>query len=242
MQLGNALSITPSDLLGFSRFLTGTLDNTSAFSDTNIIALLNLEYRSLQAKLLAALNYDWKENTVEGTGTGLVNLVASDPSYSFPTDMIQIDRIEINYTGEVNQYVEAEIVPLQRMHGAIANTTNNESIMGSKTHPVVYIRNNVIYLDPIPDVAVSGGLKIWGETLITDLAGGTPTGSPVFNPAFHEILAYGAAATWSMAHEKQKAGNLLQIKMVKFNEMVDFYSTRNATQQPVMRAKFRSMR
>ncbi len=242
MQLGNSGSVTPSDLLGFTRFLTNTLDNTSAFSDTNIIALLNIEYRSLQAKLLAALNYDWKENTVDGTGSGLINLVAADNSYVFPTDMIQIDRIEINYTGETNAYVEATIVPLQGMHPAISNTSNNASIMGSKGHPVVYIRNGSFYLDPIPDLAVTSGMKVWGQTLVTDLAGASPTGAPVFASAFHEILAYGAAAVWGSTNQIKTAGNLLQTKMLKFNEMVNFYSTRNATQQPVMRPYSRSMK
>lgn len=242
MILGSSNSITPSDLLGFTRFLTGTLDNTSAFSDTNIIALLNLEYRSLQAKLLAALNYDWKENTVDGTGTGLINLVAADNSYVFPTDMIQIDRIEISYTGDVNTYVEATIVPLQGMHPAISNTLQNAAVMGSKSSPVIYIRNGSFYLDPIPDVSVTSGMKVWGQTLITDLAAASPSGAPVFAAAFHEILAYGAASVWAASNQIRTADRLLQTKMLKFKEMVDFYSTRNATQQPVMVAKYRSMR
>ena len=160
MQLGSASTTNPTDLLGLSRFLTGTLDNTSAFSDTNIIALLNLEYRNLQAEILSALNYDWKENTVDGAGAGLINLVASDNSYTFPTDMIQVDRIEISYTGVTNSYVEATIVPMQGVHPAISNTSNSASVMGSKGSPIVYIRNGSFYLDPIPDQAVTSGMKI----------------------------------------------------------------------------------
>ena len=238
---GSSSSTTPSDLLGLTRFLTGTLDNTAAFSDTNILAIVNVKYRAFQAELLAALNYDWGESTLDGSGGGSIALVASDNSYSFPTDMIQVDRIEINFTGVSNDYHEAEIVPLQGMQGGVNNITNNAAIMGSKTRPVVYIRNGVFYVDPVPDTAVTGGLKVYGKTLISDLTvGGT---APVFAAPFHEILAYDASQVWCAANEMAtKANRLLQERDMIFRKAVGFYSTRNATMQPVMQAKYRSMR
>lgn len=238
---GSASSIVPSDLLGLTRFLTGTLDNVSAFSDANIIALMNIEYRSMQTDLLSALNYDWKENTVDGSGSGSIALVADTNSYAFPTDMIQIDRIEISYSGDANSYVPAIIVPLQGMHDAVSNTQQNAPVIGTKHNPIVYIRNNVFYLDPIPDVAVSGGLKVWGQTLITDLAVGGV--APVFAPSFHEILAYRTAPIWLDSKDKSaKSNTVFQKGMLKFRNMVEFYSTRNATQQPTMQARVRSMK
>lgn len=238
---GSASSITPSDLLGLTRFLAGTLDNVAAFSDTNILAILNIEYRTMQAELLAALNYDWGESTLDGTGSGSVSLTAADNSYAFPTDLIQIDRIELSYTGDTNSYVEATIMPIQGISGGLTNTSQNAAVIGSKGSPIVYVRNNIIYIDPIPDVTVSGGMKIWGKTLIADLTvGGT---APLFAAAFHEILSYRTAAVWCDGNELPKKGNqLFQKGLLKFNNMVGFYSTRNATEQPVMRAKVRSMR
>ena len=241
MTLGSANSVTPSDLLGFTRFLTGTLENTSAFSDTNIIALLNLEYRSLQAMILSALNYDWKENTVDGTGTGLINLVADDQTYAFPTDIIQIDRIEINYTGETDGYAIATIRSMQGIDRPISNTTNTPNVKGSQANPLVWIRNNVLYLDPVPTSAVTSGMKVWGQTLITDLS--TSSQEPVFADAFHKIIAYGAAHLWCSANDKgDKATTLERQELGLFDEMVDFYSTRQATTQPKMSARRRSMR
>lgn len=241
MTPGSASSVTPSDLLGLTRFLTGTLDNVSAFSDTNILAIMNIEYRAMQAELLAALQFDWKEGTVDGAGTGLINLSASDNSYSFPTDMIQVDRIEISYTGGTNTYVQAEIVPMQSIDEAISNTTNNERIKGTKDKPIVWIRNGVFYLDPIPDVAVTSGMKVWGQTLISDLAVGGS--APVFAAPFHEILAYRTAPVWLLSNDlSKKAGEILQLSALKFRKMVEFYSRRNATEQPVITGKIRSMK
>lgn len=241
MQLGSANSITPSDLLGFTRFLTDTLDNTSAFSDTNIKALLNLEYRSLQAKILAALNYDWKENVLDATGNASINLVASTSQYSFPTDMIQIDRIEISYTGETDSYVIAETIPMQAMTNPLSNTSINSRILGTKTKPLVYIRDNKFNIDPIPDIAVTDGLLIWGQTLISDLS--SASDEPVFADAFHKLIAYSAAAEWSGINSSPGKTQRLRIKEAElFEGLVDFYSTRDATEQPVLRPKFRSMR
>ena len=240
MQLGGSSVITLTTLYGYTRFLTGTLDNTSAFSDANILALLNQSQRTLQTRLLAALNYDWKENTLDGTGNGSVALVADDNTYSFPTDMIQVDRVEINYTGESDGYVVADIVPLQGINRAVSNLDTNKSVFGTRNKPVVYIRNGVFYLDPMPDVAVSGGMKVWGNTLVTDLS--ESTSEPVFAEAFHKYPCLDAAWEWASVNKQDKANDLFQRRELLFQEMVDFYSTRIAVKQPIVQSKKRSMR
>lgn len=236
MQLGSDSSVTPSDLIGLVRFLTGTKENTSAFSATDIKALLNLNYRRLQSRILAALNYDWKENTVDGTGTGLVNLVADQQNYSFPTDMIQIDRVELNYDGETDGFELARITPMQGIDRAISNLDEQNTIVGSHRSPVIYIRNNTLYLDPVPNQAVTGGMKIWGVTLITDLAQNTD--EPVFSDSFHQLIAYPTARTWCGANDKRdKLVDLERMENIMFAEMVDFYSTRESTAQPRLEAR-----
>lgn len=237
---GAASSISPADMLGFTRFLTNTLDNVAAFPDAHIIALINIKQRALQAEILTALNYDWKESTLDATGGGSVALVADDATYAFPTDLIQLDRIEISYTGEPNSYSIATIAPLQGIDRPVMNT-NNTTILGSRSNPVVYIRNKVITIDPVPDMAVTGGLKIWGTTLIADLTvGGT---APVFDQTMHEVLCYDAAETWCATNEQMnKANRLAQQREMKFLKALAAYSTRNATKQPKLAARHRSMK
>lgn len=243
MQLGSSNSIALSDLLGYTRFLANTTDNVSAFTDAQIIALLNIDSRSLQTEILAALNYDWKENTVDGTGSGSVNLTASDNAYAFPTDMLQIDRIELNLSGNSNAWYPATIVPIQSFHRGVTNTEGDAAIIGSSESPVVFIRNKVLYIDPVPKVAVTGGMRIWGQTLVSDLTSASPTGSPVFESAFHEILAYGAAHRWCGSKDKQsKQANLFKERQIKVAQMVNFYSTRVADDQPTIKPYVRSMR
>lgn len=241
MQLGASGSITPAALRGLCRFLTNSMDNTAAFSDTNIDALLNLEQKTLQTEILAALNFDWKENTLDGSGSGSVTLTEGDNSTAFPTDMLEVDRIEVSYTGNTNSYRPVTIVKMQSITGGLTNTSDNAPIKGTYEAPIAYIRNKVIILDPIPYQTVSGGMKIWGVTLVEDLS--DTTDAPVFESAFHEILAYGPSATWCLSKEKgNKAASLLTLRKSKFDNMVSFYSTRVATEQPILIPKSRSMR
>lgn len=241
MQRGATGSIVPSDLRGLCRFLTNTQDDVTAFSDTDIDALLNIESRLLQTEVLKALFSDWKENTVDGSGTGSINLTGGDNSVAFPTDMLQIDRIEISYTGQANSYRTATIVPLQGIDQAMSNTSNNAAIKGSRENPIVVIRNKVLYIDPIPPDTVSGGLKVWGQTLVTDLS--AEGHEPVWEEAFHEILSYGSSARWLAAKEQHAKGDrIARDRQMKLTNMIAFYSNRVASAQPRMTPAYRSMR
>lgn len=241
MTLGAASSITPATLRGLCRFLTNTLDNVSAFSDTNIDALLNLEQRLLQTEILQALNFDWKENTVDGSGSGSIALVDGDSTITFPTDMLQVDRVEVSYTGLTNSWVPATIVPLQAYSKGVLNNSEGAAIQGSHDKPIIHIRNKVFNLDPIPYQDVSGGLRVWGQTLITDLSDAGH--EPVWEDAFHEIIAYGASNRWCAAKDMGgKADRLLTERAIKLQNMTEFYSMRVATEQPRLIPRHRSMK
>jgi hypothetical protein len=244
MVVGASSSVDVSTLYGFTRFLTDTLENVSAFSDANILALLNIEYRETQTYLLSQIMFDWKENTLNGTGSGLINLVANTNNYAFPTDMLTLDRAEINYTGNSNSWKKVTTVKLGSIGQAINNTTNNNAIKGSKANPLAWARDGRIYVDPIADVAVTGGFKVYCTTLITDLATGTDAAAtPVFVKSFHQILAYGAAIRWLETKEQfNKAAGLEKKKISLLLQMVDFYSKRDSDDSVGIRPKARSMR
>lgn len=244
MVVGAASSTTVSTLLGLSRFLTDTLENVSAFSDQNILDLLNIEYREIQTFLLSQIMYEWKENTLNGTGNGLINLAAGTNNAAFPTDILTLDRVEINYTGDTNTWKKATVVKLGSISEAISNTANNAPIKGSKEHPIVWARDGRIYYDPVPDVAVTGGLKVFCTTLITDLVVGTgATSTPVFVGAFHQLLSYGPSIKWLETKEQfNKAAGLERKKATLLLQMVDFYSKRDSSESVGIRPRSRCMK
>jgi len=244
MVIGSASSTVPSTLLGLTRFLTDSQENVAAFSDTDILAIINNKYRDVQTTILSNIMNEWRENTEDGTGSGSINLVAGTQSYSLATDIMTVDRLEINYTGDSNNYVKVDIVKMPSIEDeAISNTTDNKAIKGSKSHPIAWIRDGSVYLDPVPDTAVTDGLKVWSTTLVTDLVVGTgATSTPVFNAAFHEVLSYLAATEWLNAKDQdQKASVTFQKAELIKQKMLFFYSTRTADDVAKIKPKRRDM-
>jgi len=169
MFIGASSSTTPSTLLGLTRFLTDSQENVNAFSDTDILAIINNKYRDVQTTILSNIMNEWRENTEDATGSGAINLVSGTNSYAFATDIMTVDRAEINYTGDSNNYVKLDIVKLNSIDdNAISNTSDNRAIKGSKSQPIAWIRDGNIYIDPIPTTAVTNGLLLWTTTLVTD--------------------------------------------------------------------------
>jgi len=244
MVIGSASSTVPSTLLGLTRFLTDSQENVNAFSDTDIIAIINNKYRDVQTTILSNIMNEWRENTEDATGSGAINLVSGTNSYAFATDIMTVDRAEINYTGDANGYVKVDIVKLNSVEDqAISNTEDNKAIKGSKAAPIAWIRDGAIYLDPMPDAAVTSGLMLWTTTLVTDLTVGTGAAStPVFNGAYHEVLAYLAATEWLNAKDQdQKANTTFQKSEMIKQKMLQFYSTRTADEVAQIKAKKRNM-
>lgn len=241
MQLGAADSTSLATLLGMVRFRTNTLDNTSAFPDDDIKALINQEQKVFQAELLAALNYSWRENTIDGTGDGLINLTQNDPSYPWPTDMIQLERMEINYSGVQNGYRTARVIHIQTIRNGIANTENYAAITGSESHPVVYVRNRSFIIDPIPRLTVSGGIKVWGTKLLTDLSG--ETDEPVFAEAYHPLITFNPAKSWCATKEMfSKADRLAVERQAELESAIRHYATLDVTEQKQLKPLRHSFR
>lgn len=241
MQLGSASSVDLTTLYGFTRFCAGTLENVNSFTDAQILALLNQKQKELQAFILSALLYDWKENTLEGTGNGLINITAGTNNYAFPSGLATLDRVEINYTGSTNGWVAATVLKQEEIDEALSNTSNNNAIVGSTNHPIVWVRNGKIYIDPVPYQTVTGGLKVFCTVVLTDLAGSTD--SPVFPAAFHDIPCRMAAWEWLEKSDKPAKGNRqIQVIGLRKAEMVDFYASRDQDSHYGIVPKYRNFR
>lgn len=243
MLIGAAGSVDVTTLLGYTRFLTNTLDNVSAFPDASIVALMNIGYRNTQTYLLSQIMNNWKENTVNGTSTGELDLTAATNRYAFPTGLLTIDRIEVNYAGAENTWVVANPIKLESMETAISNTAGNAPIRFGTANPHYWPRDGYIQLDPIPVTSVTDGLKFWCTTLITDLAIGVTAAGPVFATPFHPLVAIDAAIRWFKQKKRfTEARELEKEKAFMRIEMVEFYSKRQADERSRLSAKKRHLK
>jgi len=233
MQLGTDSSTTSTDLIGLTRFLTNTQDNTSAFSATDIKAQLNQSQQDIQVFVINSTMTHWKgESAVKET-----KLFNGQDEYKFPTDILTIDRIEISYDG--NYYYPAVYKSIEEFPDAFYNRGAGEYVIGSTDTPVYYVYDYSIWIDPIPDQDVTGGIKLWFSTNMTDLSSSTDT--PVFNRTYHEILAYIAASKWCGAKEEWKKKKSLDrdLKSIK-RQMKESYTKKILDKRPRITRRQRS--
>jgi len=196
MTLGSAASVAYDTLYGFTRFLTHTTGNSAAISDAQLLALINQEYFDLQMLLLQEINTGWKVGENEATG----NLVASQNNYTFTTslstaDVMSIDRVELRYSTGDNKYVVATPRRHHDFKNPLENVDNDAAVEGSKTAPYYYMfGNDTLIIDPIPDAAVTSGIKVYLTKLVTALS--ADGDEPVTIEQSHRLICYNAAMKW----------------------------------------------
>jgi len=228
--IGAASAVALSTLRGLTRFLTNTLDDVTSFTDIQITDMINIKYKEIQGYLLTNMMNQWKENTTDGTGSGAINLVAGTASYSLATDLMSVDAIELRYSADENAYRKAEIIKMATVPTGLFNVDSYNSRAGSSNSPLVWIRSGKLQVGAIPEVNVASGIIVHYTSLVTLLVEGTgATSTPVFNAAYHHVLAYLAAAEWLSANGEGKKGKdyLEKAEYIK-EQMLDFYSSRDA--------------
>lgn len=241
MVLGNASSVDLSTLLGKTRFLAGTLKNIDAFSDAQITALLNQAQQNFQALILKEIKFGFEENGNAGTGTGSIDLVSGTNNYAFPTDMLTVERVDINYTGDQNGYFPATNLKKENIHVGLENTEDNSALVATTGNPIYWIFNKKFYIDPIPDQNSTDGLKIWFISTVSDLS--TSSSEPVFVEFAHEILCFEAAMYYKMTKKMDKDfSNLLTLKKGLEAQAISFYANRDQTTKTKIAVKQKSFR
>lgn len=220
MTLGSAGSTTPSDLRGLTRFITRT--TSSGFSDTNIDALLNNCYHEFVNEVKKhGGNIDF--NMVTET----INLANGTQTYSVTGKVLTIKRIEVTYDGTNWRFVR--FFDLSQRHLPTDTTSVGNDFSKDNPFADVYLATGeVVKIDlyPIPDAAVTNGLKVWKTLEITELsaAGDEPT----LPEAYQKYLAYGAAKEHAIQLGKGNLAREMDALMAKIlTEAISFYSNRS---------------
>jgi hypothetical protein len=126
------------------------------------------------------------------------NLVANQQAYAWPTDILTIKRVEIDYDDD-GKYTVADAFDSSTYAGSIATSAEINKIF-DEGDPKYDAWANSAFLYPVPDTAVNSGLVFWYENNVTDLtatAGGV-TAEPVIAEPFHRILSLGASLDYGI--------------------------------------------
>ena len=192
---------TGAGIANQARFLTNT--NTTTYPASDLYPIINTYYHFFVNEILEAMD-GWDFQAEIAT----TDLVANQQEYTFPSDILKIKRVEISYDG-TNWYVA------QSMDINMRGTATNTSLIASdfnKNEPYYDAMEDSLFLYPIPDVAVTAGLKIWYENEATELSGATD--QPVFAEAYHKGLAYGAAKDYFQKYAEID-GNLVKARTMQ---------------------------
>jgi hypothetical protein len=211
--------MTLTQLRAYSRFLTNT--NSTTFTDADTLVSANVWYDLLAAEIVSSMD-DWDI----GGEISTTDLVAGQQEYVFPTDIFKIKRIEVSYDG-TNWYVAKRFDVSE-----LGIATDTTSILNnfSKSKPFVDVYDNSIFLYPIPDVSVTGGLKIYYEPLVTQLSTGTD--EPNMARPFHVGIAMGMAKDYLSKYSGVGSNDTKYMKiendLAKLrNDMKEYYRSRN---------------
>lgn len=136
------------------------------------------------------------------------NFVADQKEYVLPTTMIILNRVECKYP-DATEYVLADEVDEKQTTSAIAN---DEITSATESNPLYRLFDNSIEIYPVPDAAVTNGLRVEVLDDVTEISAAGD--SPNLNPLVHHALAVGAAWEFALREEmwtkaRQLEGRLL---------------------------------
>jgi len=141
-----------------TRFLLGELTSTQ-YSDANLNTNINQWYQQAIEEAVLSSG-DWEINGEVAT----TDLVIDQKEYVFPTDLIQIKRIEINYDGSANGWWKVEHVDMREIGSALSNT----DVFLGKNYVRVFDNSLILLVNPV--TAVTAGIKIYYSTEPTALS------------------------------------------------------------------------
>lgn len=230
MTLGAASSILTTTLRGLSRWYAGVQDANN-FTDAQIDGLLNRWLHTFQIWILEVYG-GWKFSGASAD----TNLAVGTNNYAFPTDYLEVNKIEVNYSGNSNDYHNARVVDLRGIADAISNLEATEDRISSGI-ATVYILNNRLYLKNPPGTAVTNGLRVYYSSIQTELS--ATTDEPIIPEHFHKGLSIGTAMDFSIANLLVDRSKMLETELLKVKlDMQSFFVDRMNTGQPRFKIKY----
>lgn len=204
-------------LVQYCEQLTGLGDgtisgNTTLLKQTTL--LLNNTYHKMVTMFLQyADEWDFDDANNTDYPIATTNLVANQQDYTFPLAMgpsggaeniLAIKRVEVCLDG--SNWYKAEPFDINER----GLSTSASSIAGTfnKNQPFYDVQSNAIFLYPIPDTAVSAGLKVWFKRDISEFVSTDTTKVPGFETTWHPMLSIGAALEYCIMHDQARANGL----------------------------------
>lgn len=212
--------MTISDLDSDIDFLCGSTSAT--YSPTNKRRNMNIAYRDV-CRIIWESDGGWRYDDTNATTLpkAVTDLVHNQQDYTIPTTALGIQRVEVMDS-------EGNYLKLKPLDKQEVTTGLPEFLGGNSGTPLYYeLVGTSLLLYPSPHsayVTPTGGLTIYMDRIVTDIAVSATTSEPGFASPFHRILSY--AASIDFITDPNRRNFLIEQKARIEEGMIRFYSKR----------------
>lgn len=235
--------MTVAQTVTLIRRLTGTVGDTAAYSDADLLVDLNAEQERLGGVIMtetAGGRWKWGDINYTALPTYTINLTNSEPFYAIDalTGPLMILGVEVQ--DESGNYHPLDSITLDEIH---AMGFSQSDFYETDGRPLYYEkREHAVILYPAPDngvsVTLSAGLRIFflrGMSTITSVTATDAIGFPL---PWHKALAFGTAHTRAVEKGLANEASLERNALKWERQLLRFISKRNQDERPIMTNKF----
>lgn len=175
------------------------------FNTANRLISVNKAYLFVNGIILSSedeCDFDDTNNT--NFSSKKTNLVANQPDYTLPTDLLRLKSVRISYDGIT--WYRANPLDVNEIYDSVGSSNDTGNF--ETTKPFYDIVDNSIVIYPTPSQNVTNGLKIQLTRSVTQFSSSdytTGTKSPGFNVLFHDIIPLMASYDWLSTRSKDFA-------------------------------------
>ena len=182
--------MTLTQLRAKTRYILGEL-STDNYSNDNLDRALN-DYYHKAVNVAIKANGQWEVNGEVATA----NIVQDQQEYVLEAAMLAIKSIEVNMTGNTNDWRKVHIVDLRSIPYALTNEEDTDDRSESE-YTMRLFDNSLWFLKP-PKNNVTAGIKIYYNKEATELGVVGVTDEPLLTESAQIYLVHGAALDYCL--------------------------------------------
>lgn len=177
--------------------------------------LSNVWYQKIMTMILASQDdWDWDDSNQTDYAIATASMVANQQDYAIPLSLgiLKIQRIDLSYDNG-GSWRRALPIDVQEINAPIDTTTIQSNF--ATVAPRYDIRDNAIFLYPIPTSNSTNGIKIWFSRGPLEFITTDNTKQPGIDAAFHRMISIGASYDYAASK------NLPQTQKLQ-NDLADY--------------------
>jgi len=199
---------------------------------------INIWYHKIITMIFASQDdWDWDDSNQTDYPIATTDLVANQQDYTIPVSLnvLKIQRIDVSYDGGTTW---KRAVPIDAGSINVALSSTNIAQAFSTDNPKYDIRNNAIFLYPVPSSNSTGGLKIWFSRGPLEFATTDTTKLPGFDAAFHRMLSLGASYDYAFIKNLPTQAALLNLLQDYEARLKQYYGRKNEDVQWSLKSSY----